>query len=211
MATTTDLEKLTEGYRIYCQAEGKSPRTIRWYLGKLRIFRDYLHEQGLPTDAAELTTTHLRAFLVHLRENVKADELNPQKPTRDAPLAGGTIQGYARTLKAFFAWLAREGYLPEDPAKRVKVPKAPKVIIETFTDAQVAKLLGMVDRRTERGYCGYCILLRMLDTGIRLSELVHLGTRDVDLERGMFKVLGKGARERMVPFGAQVQAPRAAC
>jgi site-specific recombinase XerD len=179
---STSFPTLVEGYRVYCLAEGKSPKTIRWYLGKLRV------------------------FLVHLRENVRADEQNPLKPARDAPLAAGTIQGYARTVKAFFAWLAREEYLPKDPAQRVGIPKAPDTVVETFSEAQVPRLLGVVDRRGARGFRDYCILLVLLDTGIRLSELVHLQVGDVDFDRATCKVLGKGSRERLVPFGAKVQA-----
>jgi len=206
MTGSTSFPTLVEGYRVYCLAEGKSPKTIRWYLGKLRIFQEYLAAQGIPLDAAAVTTAHLRAFLVHLREDVRADAQNPLKPARDAPLAAGTIQGYARTLKAFFAWLAREEYLPKDPAQRVGIPKAPDTVVETFSEAQVQRLLGVIDRRGARGFRDYSIVLVLLDTGIRLSELVHLQVGDVDFDRATFKVLGKGARERLVPFGAKVQA-----
>ncbi|NLF00614.1 MAG: site-specific integrase [Anaerolineales bacterium] len=123
MTGSTSFPTLAEGYRVYCLAEGKSPKTIRWYLGKLRIFQEYLTAQGIPLDAAAVTTAHLRAFLVHLREDVQADAHNPLKPTRDAPLAAGTIQGYARTLKAFFAWLAREEGLPKDPPSAWASPR----------------------------------------------------------------------------------------
>ena len=74
MAATTDLSTLIEGFRLFCLAEGKQRTTIRWYMGKLKIFLNYLQTHDLPTDASQLTTTHLRAFLVHLRQDVKADE-----------------------------------------------------------------------------------------------------------------------------------------
>jgi len=205
MARTTDLSTLLEGFRLYCLAEGKRPTTIRWYMGKLKIFLEYLQTQELPTDAAKLTTTHLRAFLVHLRENVKADENNPMKPARKRGLSPKTIQGYARTLKAFFSWLAREGYITNNPAQLVKIPRAPQTIVETLSDSQIKRLLSIVDFKSPKGFRDYCIILVLLDTGVRLSELVNLQIKDLDLERGVFKVMGKGARERLVPFGAKVQ------
>jgi hypothetical protein len=73
MNATADLDMLFEGFRLYCLAEGKQPTTIRWYMGKLRVFRRYLQMSGYPTDVTLITSTHLRAFLVHLREEVKAD------------------------------------------------------------------------------------------------------------------------------------------
>ncbi len=202
---TTNLTELTEGFRLYCMAEGKSPRTIRWYLGKLDIFQNYLVEHGLPTDAGDITTTHLRGFLVHLKEHVRADQNNPHKPTRDASLSDKTIQGYARTLKAFFTWLYREDLIPSNPGKLLRIPKAAQVIIETLKDDQIKRLLEVIDKRTTDGFRDHCMVLVLLDTGIRLSELVNLKLTDVDLERSYFKVMGKGARERMVPFGAKVQ------
>jgi integrase/recombinase XerD len=201
----TNLTELTEGFRLYCMAEGKSPRTIRWYLGKLDIFQKYLVEHGLPTDAGEVTTTHLRGFLVHLKQNVRADQNNPRKPTRDVDLSDKTIQGYARTLKAFFTWLYREDLIPTNPGKLLKIPKAAQVIIETLKEDQIKRLLDVIDKRSANGFRDYCIVLMLLDTGIRLSELANLKINDVDLERSYFKVMGKGARERMVPFGAKVQ------
>lgn len=111
MINATDVAVLMKGFRLCCLAEGKSPTTIRWYMGKLNVFLRYLQGQGFPADVCRLTTTHLRAFLAHLRENVKADENNPMKPAQTKGLSLRTIQGYARTLKAFFSWLAREGYL----------------------------------------------------------------------------------------------------
>ncbi|MBC7264763.1 MAG: tyrosine-type recombinase/integrase [Chloroflexi bacterium] len=205
MAGNTDLTTLIEGFRLFCLAEGKQVTTMRWYMGKLKVFVNYLQAQNLPTSATEITTTHLRAFLVHLRENVKADENNPMKPTQDKQLSPKTIQGYARTLKVFFSWLAREGYLRDDLGRLLKIPSAPKVIVETLSDSQIKQLLSTVDCRTPRGFRDYCIILVLLDTGVRLSELVNLQLKDLDLERGVFKVMGKGAKERLVPFGAKVK------
>jgi len=201
----TELAKLVDGFRLYCLAEGKQRTTIRWYLGKLRIFLDYLRAEQLLTCPSEVTTTHLRAFLVHLREEVKADENNPRKPTQERGLRTDTLQGYARTLKAFFSWMAREGYVAGDPAKAIRIPKGTKAIVKALSDAQVSSLLSVIDLRSPKGFRDHCLLLVLLDTGIRLSELVNLQVKDIDLERGFFKVLGKGARERLVPFGAKVQ------
>lgn len=76
-------------------------------------------------------------------------------------------------------------------------------MVETLGDAQIKRLFSVIGRRSEKGFRDCCILLVLLDTGVRLSELVNLQVRDLDLERGFFKVMGKGARERLVPFGGQ--------
>jgi site-specific recombinase XerD len=150
MASDTNLVTLIQGFRLFCLAEGKQRTTIRWYMGELSIFLRYLRSHDLPVNASELTATHLRGFLVHLRENVKADENNPMKPARGRELSPKTIQGYARTPKAFFSWLAREGYIGDNPGRLLKIPKAPKVIINTLSDQQLKRLLSVIDRKSAR-------------------------------------------------------------
>ena len=82
---------------------------------KLRIFERYLRSQGFPLEVGKITTEHLRRFLVHLRESVKADELNPHKPAASRPLSPHTIRGYAQALKPFFSWATQEGLIEENP------------------------------------------------------------------------------------------------
>jgi len=93
MARTTDLPALLDGFRLSCLAEGKRLTTIRWYMGKLKIFLRYLQTQELPTDAAELTTTHLRTFLVHLRENVRPVLAPPVPNQTGLGMIGQGIKG----------------------------------------------------------------------------------------------------------------------
>ena len=205
MNPVTDLATLLEGYRLSCTADGKSAQTTRWYLGKLRIFKKYLEKTGGPTDVTRIGVSHIRAFLVHLRSQVKADQNNPNKHARDEPLSGLTIQGYVRTLKAFYSWVVREGYLDGNPMRRISTPRTPKVIIDTFTDAHIRTLLSAVDVSKPLGVRDRCILLILLDTGVRLSELAGLRVSDIDLERGEFKVTGKGHKQRIVPMGGTVQ------
>ncbi len=205
MAKTTDLSTLVEGFRLYCLAEGNQPTTIRWYMGKLDIFQRYLKDHHLPTNASQITTTHLRRFLVHLQTVGKADQHNPHKPTREEGLFPQTIQGYARTLKAFFSWATVEGYLAQNPAQRLKIPKAPKAILQTFSEDQIRRLLRAINQRSTVGFRNYCIIPVFPDTGIRLSELVTLELPHLHLDQAYFKVLGKGAKERIVPIGAHVQ------
>jgi integrase/recombinase XerD len=198
------LDKLIEGYHLYCQAEGKSQHTIRWYMGKLAVFLEYLNDHG-HVNADDMDAHTIRAFVVHLQQSVKADELNPCKPTRSQSLSPKTIQGYVRTIKAFFSWAHREGFVKDNPAARVKVPKAPATVVPTFTESQVRQFLSVIDRRKPIGFRDYCITLTFLDTGIRLSELVGLELPAVNLEEGHFRVLGKGSKERIVPIGASLQ------
>ena len=118
----------------------------------------------------------------------------------DLKLSPTTINHYIRTTQQFFAFLLEEGYLLEDPAKPLKKVKAPKVIIEAFTVDQVKELFAMPNKKTFVGFRDYCIMLVLLDTGVRLSELLNIRLDDVDLQQRKIKVMGKGAKERYVFF-----------
>lgn len=205
MRSVTSLEELIEGFRLYCLAEGKAPKTIGWYIPKLIYLKQYLEENGLPTDVTQMTINHLRTFIVHLQTEVRVGQNNPYRPATDKLLSPRTVAGYARVFKLFFNWVEREGYTENNPARLLRAPKASTKIVETFTDDQIQRLLGAVDIKEVNGFRDLCIMLLFLDTGIRLTELINLQIPDADLERGELKIRGKGGKERIVPVGAKVQ------
>ena len=205
MRPPTDLGEMIEGFRLYCLAESKRPTAIAWYMQKLRYFHRYLKGRGLPTHISEIRIDHLRAFLVHLQTEVKAGCNHPYKPATSKPLSSLTIAGYARAIKAFFSWLSREGYIEDNPARLLKVPKTAQVIVPTLSDDQIRRFFRVIDLSKRSGFRDYCIALIFLDTGIRLTELANLQIDDIDLEKGHLKVMGKGWKERLVPIGARVQ------
>lgn len=204
MRNGSPLQCYLDGFRLHCVAENKSPHTIRWYEHKLRIFIDYLCAHYTIETISDVKSEHVRAFLVHLK-GVRADEQNPQKPTQEKPLSPQTIRGYHRAIRTFFSWLKREEIIDKDPSKRIRRPKAPQTVVQSFSAEQVKRLLSTTDRGRPLGYRDYCILLLLLDTGIRLSELSRLVLSDLHLEAGYIQVYGKGSKERLVPIGKKVR------
>lgn len=71
-----NLPKLIEGFRISCQTEGKSRKTVVWYIAFLERFRVFLEQNGLPTDINRLDKTHIRQFILYLQQEVNI-ESNP--------------------------------------------------------------------------------------------------------------------------------------
>ena len=96
-----ELGKLIQGFQLSCQTEGKSPKTTEWYTSFLQRFHRFLEDNGLPSQITRLEKTHIRKFILYLQQEART-------PRSNKPLAGTTVQGYVRTLKAFFAWAARE-------------------------------------------------------------------------------------------------------
>ncbi|KKK62177.1 hypothetical protein LCGC14_3006940, partial [marine sediment metagenome] len=116
-----------------------------------------------------------------------------------------TVQGYVRTLKSFFSWVVREGYLESNIVAGIPVPKAPNKIINSFNAEQIASLAAACQRENSIGYRNLVMLMLMLDSGLRVSELTAIELDDVDLGEGFIRVRsGKGNRERLVPIGSVV-------
>ncbi|MBA3779921.1 MAG: tyrosine-type recombinase/integrase [Chloroflexi bacterium] len=133
--------------------------------------------EARPVDA--ISAAVLRAWLLELR----------------ATLAPESIAGYVRGLKAFGNWCATEELATAAGFRALRRPKVPRRLIAPFSDAELRSLLALANER-ERA-----LALVFLDTGLRLSELASLRVGDVRPD-GTLHVMGKGAKERIVPIGS---------
>ena len=169
------------------KAEGKSPKTVSWYSEMLKDYTRFLESNARKTILAELNVTNVRQFIIHEQERL---------------LSPFTVQGKVRALKAFSSWLIREGYIPENLLANIRLPKAPNKITDTLTPDEIDKLMSAQNPLTAIGSRNIAILTILLDTGMRESELCNLYKEDVHIEEGFLKVMGKGSKERILPFGA---------
>jgi len=122
-------------------------------------------------------------------------------PMIDKTLAPHTINGRLKSCKAFFSFLLKQDYIAVNVAEKLTLLKAPKDTIHTFTHDQVLQLLRMPNQKTFTGLRDYTIMIILLETGIRIGELLALTLKDVHLkERELRIAMGKGNRARIVPF-----------
>jgi len=145
----------------------------------------------------------LRRFIIALQDSQKYRN-HPYTKQQHNKLSPQTIETYARAIRAFFGYLCREGLIASNPVIKVKMPKVPRKVVPTLSGTDLEKLLSQPDKRTDRGFRDYTLILTFVDTSARLSEIANLKLDDVDLENGYLKVMGKGSRERYVPFGHKV-------
>ncbi|HEV8191910.1 MAG TPA: tyrosine-type recombinase/integrase [Ktedonobacterales bacterium] len=194
------LSEAMQGHMMDAKIDAEvSPRYFDVKRQRLGYFVLWSEQQGITTLEA-ITPIVLRAFIIHL-QGVKAYELNPRRPTLDKPLSPMTIKGYMLIVQAFFSWCEREGLLEgrPNPARRIPRIKVPRYVIQTFTPEQMTAMLDACEVETPLGYRDYTMLLVLMDTGIRVSELCGL-TLD-DLHDNYITVFGKGAKEREVGIG----------
>jgi len=130
-----ELGNLIQGFQLSCQTEGRSPKTIEWYITFLYRFLAFLESSDYSTDAAQINKEHIRAFILYLQGEART-------PRSKKPLSPATVQGYVRTLKSFFSWVVREEYLPDSPTAKIPVPKALQKVLNTFTHEQIGNLAG---------------------------------------------------------------------
>jgi len=184
--SAVELGKLLKHYTQCLKSEGKSPKTITWYGEMLSIFLRYLESSGISPVLVNFNLVNVRDFVVY-EQNRK---LSPY-----------TVQARVRALKAFSSWLLNEQYTEENILANLKMPKAPVRMVEPLTPDEISTLITAQNSLTAIGSRNVAILITFLGTGIRESELSSLHFEDAHIEQGYLKVMGKGAKERVVPIG----------
>ncbi|MBL7126556.1 MAG: tyrosine-type recombinase/integrase [Dehalococcoidales bacterium] len=200
----TSLEKLVRHFESHNRSEGKSPRTVEWYERVLRFFQNYLEEQDHSTKLGDLTLETVREFVVYLQTREKWYG-HPSPPPGGGHLSAISVNNYVRGIRAFFSWLHREGYTDENVLASLKPPRFPRTLVDVLTDDEVGVILSYLDSNTASGCRDTAMIVVFLDSGVRLSELANLKFQDAHLEEGYLKVMGKGAKERIVPIGNVAQ------
>jgi integrase/recombinase XerD len=195
------LQDALVAYKTYSQAEGKSPKTIEWVTSSVSYFANFLGPER--QDIANITSNDLRRFIIALQDKQKFGNHPYNKPQKEK-LSPQSVNTYCRGIKAFFSFLSREGFMEINSMEKVKLPKLPELVIPTLTQKEVEKLLDQIDKHSAQGFRDFAILLTFVDSTVRLSELAELKASDIDYEQSYFKVMGKGRKERYVPFGRRV-------
>jgi len=175
--------------------ENASVHTVRAYDSDLSQFMTFVAAH-LDRRRSELLATdfnhlHIRAFLGDLHKR------------------GNSRSSAARKLAAirtFGRYLRREGAIEGDPAALVGTPKREQRLPAHLAEAEMSRLLDMPDPATPLGRRDRAIMELFYASGLRLSELVGLGLDDVNLSSRVVRVLGKGGKERIVPFNRTTEA-----
>ena len=186
------MDRFVEKFLNYLKAErDASPHTLRNYTKDLEVLRQALGET--PWEKADLLA--LRQFVVQQREG---------------GLSKVTIARRVATTRSFFRFLHRERYVPANPALSLVRPKQDRHLPSFLSVEETQRLMEAPTGDSFAASRDRAILETLYSTGLRVSELVNLKVRDVDLIGGTLRTVGKGRKERMVPMGSySIQAIRA--
>ena len=191
---------LLDQYALSLEVSNRSPKTISWYSDILCRYFSYLREHGLLKPVNELGREELRAF-IRSRQNAARWPNNPHiSADKRGRLSAYTVQGDVRAVKAFRSWLQSEEYTDASHLKGFPLPKVPEKQVIILTTDEFRALLNAIDMTSALGTKRHCMLMFAYDTGVRVSELVGIELSDIDLSQHFVKVVGKGAKERTIPF-----------
>ena len=170
-----------------------SEHTLRAYSGdldKFSAFAAQYHADGGPLRPAAIEPRTVRAFVVHLQE------------------AGLSRKSQGRALSAIrslFRYACREGIVNVNPAQGIPTPKAPQLLARHLRPAEIERLLEAPSDDEPLGRRDRVVLELLYASGLRVGELVGIDWPDIDLRGRVVRVLGKGSKERLVPFGRPAQ------
>jgi len=202
-SVTTHLDSLIDGYIITAQAENLSVNYIESVVRAVDYFNRFLLEQGFPNDLMDITPQMLELYFIYLK-NKPCYAGHPNTPQQDRVLSGHSVNAYARGLQSFFVWAEREGFIEDNPIRKIRIPKAPKKLMPVFQEHQLRDLFAAVDTSTPTGFRNIAMMECLLDTGDRCGEMTTITLADLDLESRQIKIWGKGSKERFVPIGARL-------
>lgn len=163
--------------------EGLSPNTLAAYRRDLTLYATWLQTQARSLD--QTTELDLQAYFSQRHAATKATTANRR----------------LTVFKRYFRWALREGLLHADPTLKLQSAKQALRVPKTLTEAQVEALLAAPDTSHALGVRDRTMLELMYASGLRVTELVTLKTFNVSLNDNVLRVMGKGSKERLVPFG----------
>lgn len=168
---------------------GYSEHTVRAYERDLNQFTEFLTQQGIESPQ-KISTEHCREWL-WIRQQ---DGLSPR-----------TIARNVASLKSFGRWLEQRGEIAGSFSSRLRAPKAGSSLPRVLSADQIARILDRFERRAASGdpedSRDRAVFELLYATGLRVSELCSVKLSDIDRENRLIRVMGKGGKERTVPYG----------
>jgi integrase/recombinase XerD len=165
--------------------QGLSPRTQEAYQRDLVRFAEYAEARGA-TAPPDITARLLREYVYHLK---------------DLGLSPASIRRNVSAVRTYFRFLTGDGIVVRDPSDRLETPKRWRTLPDVLSVEEVQRLLAAPTLDDALVFRDRALLELAYGAGLRVSEWISLGVRDLLLEDGLVRVFGKGSKERLVPIG----------
>ena len=176
---------LIREYLLYLKVEkGLAPNSVEAYRRDLVRLRAWADKQGRAAEALG------KSDVSQLIMSLSREGLAPRSTAR-----------VLTAVRGFYRFLLLDGHVSADPTAEISAPQAGQKLPRFLTREEVEQLLAAPDVSTPEGVRDRAMIELLYATGLRVSELVSLGTSSVDLDRGILQCTGKGSKQRRVPVG----------
>ncbi|WP_317326959.1 tyrosine-type recombinase/integrase [Turicibacter sanguinis] len=182
------IKDVIKEYVFELQVQNYTPRTIKGYKNNTLRFAQYCTNEFQISNLEEIKALHIKQYIKYLLSI-----------GRSATYTNGIL----KNLRSFFKYCYKEEYIPTNIALKVDWQREPKVIIKTFDNAEVKRMLDVYDTKTYLNARNKCIVAILFDTGIRNIELCNLSITDV--RDTVIYIKGKGRKERVVPISPMLK------
>lgn len=172
-------------YFAYLRVEkGLSSNTLANYAHDLNKLREFALQTGKPVENLS-----------------KADLSENFKLLTQSGLSPRSLARTISSLRGFYKFLLRDGFIKEDPLANVTAPQLNKHLPRFLTEDEIVRLLNAPDLSSTEGVRDRAMLELLYATGLRVSELTGVVSVDINLERGLLSCRGKGSKQRFIPIG----------
>lgn len=178
-------EKLEDFIGYILIEKGLSKNTALSYKSDLRIFLQYLQNKNILTE--NLTHEEITNFLWYLKTDKK--------------LKARSIYRMIESVRQYYKFLISEDIIKTDPTVYLTVPKIPVNLPDVLNKQEVDKLLNSVNDSDDLSVRNRAMLELLYATGLRVSELINLKFSDININEKFIRIMGKGKKERLIPFG----------
>ncbi|MFD0588680.1 tyrosine-type recombinase/integrase [Paenibacillus sp. GCM10027627] len=181
-----DFESAMHLFLRDCKIRNISAHTITFYRTELIKFMRLLESQDIPTAPEKITSEIIKENII-----LRMMELGRKETTINCTL---------RAVRTLFNFLVKESYILRSPMRDMTLVKQKRTIIQTFSRDQMRALLRQPDPYTFVGVRDATFLMLLIETGVRVRELVDIKLSDIMWQDGVIKIDGKGYKQRHVPI-----------
>tara|TARA_B100000212_G_scaffold233512_1_gene177543 strand:+ start:477 stop:1316 length:840 start_codon:yes stop_codon:yes gene_type:complete len=165
--------------------KGLSKNTIEAYSNDINDFLSWLNKRNIQ-DYKEISELVVNEYVAYLFNNA---------------LKSSTVNRKISSLKSFYLFLIKKKIISSSPLSEIITPKKEHYLPSSMSEDEVERLLRSPNIELDIENRDKAMIEMLYATGMRISELINLKITDIDLERSVLKVLGKGSKERLIPFG----------
>jgi integrase/recombinase XerC len=187
------MELWTDSFLKYLEAERNySSATIESYAKDLSLFQEFLEEQNPDASWTAVEAEDVREWVIYLMDEQK--------------MAASSVNRRLSAMRSFYKYLRRVGWVSINPMEKVVAPKKKRPLPYYVRESEMDKLLELTaEDRSFKGIRDRLVLMMFYETGIRRAELLGMTDASVDLASKQIKVTGKRNKQRIVPFGEELE------